>query len=193
MWIAIKQLLRPLSYLFIRDRSKIWFDFIFPGVFTLLILAGYVVIPVKPNVIAGTESIFENISQFALTMPGFFLVALSAVATFNHENMDKRLPYPTPYVYNNIKGVATKIELTRRRFLCMLLGYLTYISILFVLGLQILKSLHPALQTIANAWQCYALNIVYLLYVSVFVFHIIFITMFSIYQMAERMHRPDQD
>src|SRR5689334_187541 len=102
------QLLRPLAYLAIDDRSKWQIDLLIPAIFavvqTLLIFS----VPLRPMIYLNGGLISQLLGLLQI-MPGFYLAALAAIATFNRADMDGYMPQPTPTVRVQIKGVSLPI------------------------------------------------------------------------------------
>ncbi len=120
------RLLSPWRFLCIRDESKLlnYLNWIFPALFSLIITIIVKVLCIYYNTFHFCEfwvdllKIVEN-SNF---LPGFFIAALAAIAVFDKKSMDEILP-GAKLSYTDING--NKIELTRRRLLCMLFSFLS--------------------------------------------------------------------
>lgn len=124
-------------------------------------------------------------------LPGFYLTALAAVATFNRPDMDELMPKPSPRINVSRYGQPVTIELTRRRMLSMLFGYLTFISFslyfLSVFSQGLAQSLHD---TITPSLDHVIVDIFLYLFFAL-LGQLVTITMFGLYQLSERMHQPD--
>jgi hypothetical protein len=70
---------------------------------------------------------------FFSSLPGFYIAALAAIATFGRNDIDNILPEPTPTVKLVTRGENVLVKLTRRRFLAMLFAFLTCESIALVM------------------------------------------------------------
>ena len=118
------QILRPFSYLMIRHEKKYIFDWLAPCVGSLISTA--VLLFGKDYVVVfGKTGLIASLLSFIQILPGFYIAALAAIATFNRNDIDLKMPEPSPKVDILIRGVKNTIDLTRRRFLCMLFSYLT--------------------------------------------------------------------
>lgn len=124
------QLLRPFSYLKIVHEDKWIYDWLVPTVFTVLTLVFcYLLVPVDD--ISGSTGLVAGLVGFIANLPGFFIAALAAVATFNKNDIDELMANP-PKIEIIHHGNPLMVEMTRRRFLCVLFSYLTAISIIIV-------------------------------------------------------------
>lgn len=133
---------------------------------------------------------FDNISTFVQILPGFYIGALAAIASYSYAPMDNVMSRPAPFLKEPVAGGFRESILSRRRYLTLLFGYLSSISILsavfiFIVRLAYAVNIFPVSATIYN--------IVY--YSITFLFFFIFwqmimVTLFGIYYLADRMHRP---
>lgn len=130
--MLIGQLLKPFGYLAIRHPHKWRVDWLYPLVVTVLTVALLASMD-------GLESILKSggivslILGFVQSLPGFYIAALAAIATFGRADIDSVLPEPTPRIKVKFRDKENLISLTRRRFLAMLFSFLTAESILIIL------------------------------------------------------------
>jgi hypothetical protein len=127
----LSQLLKPLAYLCIVHADKRKVDWYFPlllSVVSLLILES----SLSEQYMWKAGGLISMTLGFVQSLPGFYIAALAAVATFGKEGIDSYLPEPMPYINTNVLGETVKSYLTRRTFLCMLFAFLTYESIVLV-------------------------------------------------------------
>ncbi|MEJ1644057.1 hypothetical protein SMA60_27945, partial [Escherichia coli] len=86
---------------------------------------------------------------------GFYIAALAAVSTFSSPSIDEVMAGDPPTLLEKFRGQKIKVELTRRRFVCYLFGYLALVSfMLFCLGMisvLIGKPFHLWLVTFVSA------------------------------------------
>lgn len=117
----IKQLLSPLSYLFIKHSCCIRISWIYSTilslctVFTLCFLSHSI----------SYNAFIPDASQFLGLLSGFYITSLSILASNGNTYLDENLKGEQPYLQGEL--------LNRRSFLCRLLGYLTFISIILFL------------------------------------------------------------
>lgn len=184
------QLLRPTQYLWIKDPSKWQIDFGVPVIAAALSTLAFSVLPIRPPVFGGSGLMSIMIGLLQI-LPGFYLSALAAVATFNRPAMDELMPRPTPTLAVLRRGQWVPVELTRRRMLSMLFGYLTFLCFALYLTVVVVQ---VAAQSVAQ-WvpsQHHHLTVG----VFLFVFfggmaQLACITLFGLYQLADRMHHVD--
>lgn len=136
------------------------------------------------------QSAFDNISTFVQILPGFYIGALAAIASYNYAPMDNVMSLPAPYLKEQVEGGFRESRLSRRRYLTLMFGYLSAISILSAVFIFIVRLVY-SVDIFAVSATIY--NIVY--YVITFLFFFIFwqmilVTLFGIYYLADRMHRP---
>jgi hypothetical protein len=185
------QLLRPLFYLTIKDGAKWKIDFLVPLAASLLTLAGIFVWPLRPQLFMANGLVTQVLGLLQI-MPGFYLAALAAIATFNKVDMDSYMPSPTPTVRITIKGQSLPIKLTRRRMLSLQFGYLTFISLLLFISAIGANALAPSVKIVLSpTYHASAVGLFVCFFAFMF-WHMISVTMFGLYQLSDRMHQPDE-
>ena len=96
-WIAsfrliFYQLLRPFSYLRIKHEDKKVYDWVLPAILTILTLVVFkYTMPISS--VVESNGVIAEITSFVSNLPGFFIAALAAVATFNKNDIDQLMPY----------------------------------------------------------------------------------------------------
>lgn len=176
------QLLRPFSYLKIKHNDKWIYDWLFPVVCTAITCI-YIKFNIPISDVTDVNGLISKITDFIGNLPGFFIAALAAVATFNKDDIDELMSNP-PKIPIFVAGEMTMIEMTRRRFLCVLFSYLTAVSIFLVLITRIF------LATKINS------NIeIYISWVGAIVYFFILwqmllATILGLYYLGERLHTP---
>jgi hypothetical protein len=130
--MLIGQLLRPFGYLTIKHPYKWIVDWLYPAILAGLSFAAILLAYPAAKVIEPNGLVSMTLS-FVQSLPGFYIAALAAIATFGRADIDDVLPEPTPKVIVTLRGQENTIDLTRRRFLAMLFAFLTGESILIVL------------------------------------------------------------
>ncbi|MFU8925149.1 hypothetical protein [Acinetobacter puyangensis] len=136
------------------------------------------------------HSAFDNISTFVQILPGFYIGALAAIASYTYAPMDNVMSTPTPFLKEQVAGGFRESKLSRRRYLTLMFGYLSAISILSAVFIFIVRLVY-AVNIFAVSATIY--NIIYYLIAFLFFFvfwQMILVTFFGIYYLADRMHRP---
>lgn len=189
---SAKRLLTPLLYLRIDRQGKI-FDEIFLPV--LLLCFTYIVFWALDwkLVIFGGSGLVAGVGSYLQVVTGFYIASLAAVATFNQKNMDVRMAGDSPSLTVEWKGRRLEEKLTRRRFLCFLFGYLSFLSVFVYfggVGANLLAQ--PIVNKLPVDWlfwvkwgfvSCYLLV----------VYNLICTTLLGLYYMTERIHRPESE
>lgn len=185
---------RPIFYLFIKDpsREKKWIDWILPFFFSLLIFLLLLLLSTMPTLI-GENGVLQNLKGFLQIMPGFYLTALAAIATFSNKTLDLLLPKPTPTISISYNGYKIKeMKLTRRRFLNYLFGYLTTLSLFLYFSIIVAELFYGSYFT-KNFWfQMLAKPVLAFIFL-LFIFQMLSITVFGLYQLCERMHQIETE
>lgn len=182
--------LRPFLFLSIKHSQKQFFDWVFPSVFSVLCVLFLLCFRDGLNLV-GASGLIERILSFVQILPGFYIAALAAIATFNREEMDDYMPEPTPKIKLVLGGEENEIRLTRRRFLSMLFAYLTAVSIVFCLvSICSLEFSHLFLEAFSSALEDYVYAFLLFFYFFLF-WQLIFETMLGIYYLGERIHQAD--
>lgn len=187
-------LLRPLAYLTIRHPSNLpvlvnW------GVPVLLAAISVAVVGLfaKTSVdVWGVAGVVSRLLGFIQNLPGFYIAALAAVATFGGIDMKKLMPGTPPTMNTPYNGkMLPQMALTRGLFLTSMFAYLTALSLLLTLtavaGLALAESvksmvpvnLYPFLKTFAT--------FTYLMFVA----QLVCVTFWGLYYLGERMHLSD--
>ena len=187
-WWAYRHIEHPKMHLYV------W-------VLPLLIASGatalFFALPLRPSV-TGKEGLFAAITQILALLPGFFIAALAAIATFARPEMDETMPPPAPTIMLNI-GRKCKVELTRRMFLSYLFSYLSIASLLLVAFCVGAELISPSIKVVISPsvfGGYYKIARTSLSFTGTFfAFYgcasIFITTLHGIYFMTERMHQPN--
>lgn len=188
----IEVIFKPLRYLAIKVEggSKFRVDIVTPFVIGLVISLVFLYLKLKYQIdlFDKNSSLIQSISGLVQTLPGFYIAALAAIATFPSTSMNNPMPEPTPYLEfpNNDPDL-----LNRRRFLCYMFAYLAYISIvalfitsiaIFMYGNDLLK-VPSILYFFAYFFVCL---VIYFLLIQ-----IALLTFVGLWYLGERIHLND--
>lgn len=178
----IYQLSRPFSYLKIKHEDKWIYDWFTPVLLTALTsLLAYFFIPL--NDLVSSDGLVSELTSFVANLPGFFIAALAAVATFNKNDIDDLMANP-PKIEILHHGSTLMVEMTRRRFLCVLFSYLTAISIFLVIGAKIGLAL-----TVPPEYFTFLSCLGFVVFTFV-LWQMILATILGLYYLGERLHTP---
>ena len=180
---TIRNLTNPISYLRIRHKQKSIVDWILPLGFSALSI-------LTISMIGEHSSI--KILAFTQSLPGFYIAALAAIATFNKKGIDAVMPTPAPKLDTLRQGRKVTIELTRRMFLCMMFAFLTAESIAITVFIIFGQSLHtPIINTDTTTHQKSILSVTYVSLILFMFWQMIITTMWGLYYLGDRIHRND--
>lgn len=186
----IAKLFRPLDYLRIKHSEKLWVDYYAPLVMTFLFIIFIYNLPLSLKIF-GDKGLIEIITGILQILTGFYIASLAAISTFNKKGMDDIMPGEPPTLKVSYRGSIRTDRLTRRRFLCLMFGYLAYLSlILYFLGET--ANLIKENAMIIVAVQYHAM--VKWVFVSIYLFlsnNLIITTLLGLYYMVDRIHRSD--
>ncbi|WP_229518673.1 hypothetical protein [Pantoea agglomerans] len=172
------KVMTPIDYLSISHNEKRWFDFVIP-----LFTAGIIVLIINllPKHISfiGKDSLVSLVNGILQILSGFYIASMAAVATFQKPGMD-----------DVMTGVPPKLRgknLTRRKFLTYLFGYLAFISIaMYFLGgaLQLTSSSIKEMHLSSIGWFKNACIFIYLTIIG----NILSTTALGMFFMIDKMH-----
>lgn len=117
----IRQLLSPLSYLFIKHSCCIRISWVYSILLSLCTVSSLYFFSYRISY----NAFIPDASQFFGLLSGFYIASLSILASNGNAYLDENLKGEQPYLHGKL--------LNRRSFLCLLLGYLTFISIILFL------------------------------------------------------------
>lgn len=181
-------IIAPVSYLRIRHPRKWLADWLLP-----LTLAAISTVTVaylaRPGAIAGPSGLIDRLSLACSILPGFYIASLAAIATFNRPDIDEIMPAPTPTLLVAMHGSEKVLDLTRRRFLAYLFGFLCWESLLLlvycVFAGVVAAGVMQHLGKFASFGRIGFLAVAFLLF-----WQLICATCLGLYYLADRLNRP---
>lgn len=192
------ELSRWTAYRAIRHDHMKWYVWLIPGSAALVTAFVYSILPIRPPLVGPVGALPRIIDVMAL-LPGFFISALAAVATFDRPEMDEPLPAPTQTIRVYRSGEWNEFELTRRTFLTYLFSYLCIMSLvatalcllipLLVPNILYIVDLMPLLPVKENILS--VLSGLTVVFVSYICFSIIVTTLHGVYFLSEIIHLPN--
>jgi len=178
----------PLAYLRIRHATKWMFDWLYPLVFALATAAVLWKFG-RPGLIAGVSGLLDRLTLVFSILPGFYIAALAAIATFNRPDIDNVMPDPTPQLKIEIRGRPNVIDLTRRRFLAYLFAFMCWESLALLVvcvfaGLTA-NGVMAWLGTVAPVAKW-----IFLCALLTLFWQLVFATFLGLYYLGDRLNRP---
>lgn len=189
----LEYLLRPFSYWKIDHSLKRQVDWTLPVVLALLsVLVVWYATRSAPISIYGETGLLARVLSFVQSLPGFYIAALAAIATFNKTDIDRHMPEPTPVLETKIQGKTALIKLTRRRFLCAMFAFLTAESLLIIILTLFGLSVAAAAKVMLTEYAVVAFKYAFLFLVMTLLWQMIVTTFWGLYYLGEKLHQPDQ-
>lgn len=171
-----------VRYLKILHPLKKRYDYVMPAIVAFVFLSLYLVAPLRPNIL-GENGILIRLNNLFQILPGFYIAALAAVSTFNERSLDEKLKgHPATL---KIDGDGFEV-LTRRRFLCLMFGYLATLCMLIFFVNIVADILYQNL--VLTIGHSVVIDCV-LLYIYLFFLSQLFVvSLWGLYYMVEGIH-----
>lgn len=186
-------LLRPLLYLSIQHGSGrlTALNWALPAAIAAVLVCMGALLAPGLNVFHG-GGLIDKLLGFVQSLPGFYLAALSAVATFGKPGLDDVMPGTPPRASILYNGQRMPVDLTRRRFLCLMFSYLTALSIAITLASIVMLSTVDLVRPAVPHGMLEPLRAALAFTLLLFITQMIVITLWGLYYLGERMHTPDR-
>lgn len=182
------RLFRPLLFLCIRSREINCFRWGYPVLWLGLAFVYLLLLPdTSAEKIAIAEQLVASSSQFLMILPGFYIAALAAIASFPSQIMDQGLDGSEARLKSREHGADIERKLTRRRFLCLLFGYLSFLSLVLALLSGLPPSLDPARFFQDAEWRNLCRIVCTGVY-SLFFMQLISLTLLGLFYLSDRIH-----
>lgn len=179
----------PLSYLRIRHEEKRWADWVLPVICSLLstiVLLRYGVV----GVVAGKDGLLAKILVVSSVLPGFYIGALAALATFTRPGIDDVMNAPAPMLHQLIGGKSNCVPLTRRRFLTYLFSFLCFESIALMVICMFVSLIGVNLTKIIDPTLYLVLRFIFSFTVLLMFWQMLWVTLLGLYYIGDRLFRP---
>lgn len=190
------ELARPFAFLSAKGPTIRWYRDILPLIVAAVLTTTCLVLPVAMKLV-GPDSVSSVLAPLFAGLPGFFIAALAAVATFQGGDLDRDLKGMTIWI--EVQGDARDTDVTLRVFLCHLFAYLTMLSIVAFLlcaSATLLASNVAHFQASAINTRAIWDNVVWDIARAAFLFLIALLTgsllsctSLGLYFLAERVHQ----
>lgn len=190
----IRNLLRPLAYLAIGHRQKWRVDWLYPTILAVVTTALLFLLKLVGGVqFYGEGGMVARVLSFVQGLPGFYIAALAAIATFNRPDIDKTMPSPAPRIDVQVQGKNVEIELTRRRFLCLMFAFLTAESLIVIILAILAQSAAAPLKVLIHnsLWQYASASFVFIF--SLVFWQMVVATFWGLFYLGDRLHQPDSN
>lgn len=180
-----QKLLTPLSFLRLRSPDLRFYQWYAPAFLTIGSLFGFYLLPSTPHLLTD-KGLVNTINGLLTTLIGFYIAALAAIATFNNESLDEVMKGRPPIISVNRKGTTSEEVLTRRRFLVVLFGYCSFLSImLFVFGVMTLL----VAPSVGQSYWSTPLRFIWLIVYFAMASSLFIVTLLGLHYLIDRMHR----
>lgn len=196
MWY---QLTRPFAFRRIQNRDLSFMRTAVPLVISVCLLIVYLVLPVKPAII-GDKKYLDYLLQIVGILPGFYIAALAAAATFNNPSLDEPMPgRDAPHLDVQRGGESFSVAMTMRVFICHLFSYLSALSFLTAISTLMIIEVAPSVEYLETRFEnaiaqgllsTIKYSAVFL--VTFYFARIILITLHGLYFLVERMHQANR-
>ncbi len=187
--MVLSQLARPFCYYLIEQPQKKFVDWVIPAV---LALASAVFFTWTAGVVNffGPGGIVAMTLGLIQSLPGFYIAALAAIATFGRTDIDEIMPgNPPPTVKTRSSvGKYNSIALTRRRFLCLLFAFLTVECLLISLAFILTVSFAAPLAALLSPGVYVYVRFTALFVMSLFLAQMLTATLWGLYYLGDRIH-----
>lgn len=187
------QLFRPLSgYLSIRHKTKPYVDWAIPGL--LSAIATLIVFFVKGKLNFYGDGGFVSLALgYIQNLPGFYIAALAAIATFPRVEIDQIISGNSPPRIKNVdsQGNSNVIDLTRRRFLCLMFAFLTAECIMLTLFSIVGISIAEPVREMLPSWAHTGLFVGAAFFYFLLLFQLIVATFWGLYYLGEKIHQAN--
>lgn len=188
----LRHLLRPFSYLSIDHKLKWIVDWVYPIILSVLsIVVIFFLRQFGPVSLFGDGGLVGKIIAFVQGLPGFYIAALAAIATFNRIDIDKTMPAPAPTLDIKVQGKTVAIELTRRRFLCSMFAFLTAENLILIVFGIFAQSLYlPMKAYLPVGYHCWVSGVFIFVYILMF-WQMMVTSFWGLFYLGDKLHQPD--
>ena len=176
------------SFLKLRSPDIFYYQWLYPTLLFFLIV-GFIKFGESGFFSVDKERLILDINALVSKLAGFYIAALAAVSSFGSKSLDKQMKGRAPILKSKRKGQQRE-NLTRRRFLAILFGYCTGLTIiLYLLGiLQIHLNIDQSVIEFKKKAIDVASQVVFVLYLWI-ICSLIVVTLLALHYLVERMYR----
>lgn len=187
--LKTSRLLRPVLFLSIKSKGLKKYTWLYPALWVFLVLNYIYFFPEtcidKSTII---KKMIQDCSNLLYVLPGFYIAALAAIATFNAPTMDVPLDGQNTELCSQEENIQTR-KLTRRRFLCLLFGYLSFLSLILCVVTVIFTQMPPS-AIFAKIWPTSKIymDLFFITVAMLFFIQLICLTLLGLYYLCDRIH-----
>lgn len=178
-------LFAPLRYWRVHHPTKTLWDFVFPVVGSVVLTA---LLLMSPKIVSpfAEKGYLAGLQNLYAILGGFFVAALTLLSTAETRALSQPLSGSPSPRFGNERGA-----LERRRFLCLLFGYLAFSAFaLYAIGL-IAQLVAPGLSSWLDPTPRWVAKAIFLLAYNAWLSHIFVTTMVGLYYFTDRLQRPE--
>lgn len=180
----------PLSYLRIKHGLKPIADWVYPIIFAAVSCVLIFTFGQK-GAISGAGGLIDRLVLVCSVLPGFYIAALAAIATFNRPHIDEIMEEPSPTLIVKIGGKENKIRLTRRRFLSQLFAFLCWESLFLLMSCVFAGIIGEGIiDKVVPAFAAHGFVVAFCFAITLFFWQMICITCLGLYYLGDRLFRP---
>jgi hypothetical protein len=192
MW----RLVKPLDYLRIDHPEKRLFDWWIPILLGTLLSGSWWVDGFRSALFL-PDGFISQLQSLLSILSGFFIAALAAVATFEGHSMDRAMPGKHPLTLHLRRSQEVE-TLSRRRFLCLMFGYLAFLSLALYFLMMLVSTFRSAIEKILDTTlkgvEPEMLVLVHWIFWAVYCMALVQLltnTLLGLYYLTDRIHRGD--
>lgn len=186
------KLFSPLNYLLIKHEEKGKYDYGIPFAVSVCVTIAYHFYADRIPLISNNGLVLQ-VNGLLQVLIGFYIAALAAVSTFSSPSIDEIMAGDPPTLVEKFRGKKVKVQLTRRRFVCYLFGYLALVSfMLFCIGMISILVGKPFYFWLSTLMTPDIIVWIKTMFVAAYVFllmNIIITTLLGLYFLAIRFHQ----
>ena len=132
---AWQRMLTPIAYLRVKHPAKRAFDYGWPLLLAGLTVGIIVALPVRPPLL-GSDGMLKGLHDLIGLLAAFFVAALAAVSTVDRKSLDGAMLGQPPTLDGE--------PLSRRRFVCLLFGYLSVLAFALYVATTVAEAVAPS-------------------------------------------------
>ena len=185
----VNVLLSPLAYLTIKHEAKLRADWAYPVLISFLCTVLIFWLG-RPGSVSGQEGLLSKLLMVSSVLPGFYIAALAAIATFNRPDIDELMPEPTPKMTVKLRGKDNEIRLTRRRFLSHLFAFLCLESLVLMIVCVFSGIIAKGAVALFSALAAHVATMIFVFLLLIVFWQMVCVTCLGLYYLGDRLHRP---